>query len=138
MKVKCTNCGKKVRKNYWTTTQKISCTVIAITMVILFLIVRYDTVKQVSVSKTIKNVGEVKKTASAMEQDIQIEDGILCITNYGGVKEWQEQIPKGFKLFYVEFQVKQDMEDYFRYHLDTMLDRFDDNSSKYEVELPNS
>lgn len=115
-KTESTSKTKKEKKNHRTTPQKISCIVILATMAMLFLVVYYDTNKQVAASRQIKEVGIIPSASVEMEQDIQMGDGILSITGYGGIKEWKEYVPEGFRLVYVEFVIKQEMEDYFRYH----------------------
>lgn len=96
---------KKPSKNSkWTEKQKILCTFITGAMVIIFIIVLYDTTRQVKINTALREVGIVKADTAAMQEDIPIRDVVLRIQECKIMKEWNDQVPQGYQLVYIKYE----------------------------------
>lgn len=96
---------KKSQKNSkWTEKQKILCTFLTGAMVIIFIIVIFDTTKQVKTNMTLREVGIIKADAAAMQEDIHIGDEVVRIQECKIMKEWNAQVPQGYQLLYIKYK----------------------------------
>lgn len=112
---------KKRKNEKWTKVQKISCSIIGAVMAALLIIVVSVTKRQAAYNSSLREVGIIEKTEAAMNEEISLDSRTLKIKECGIKEEWNSQVPKGYQLVYIEYEMKNELQCYSGLHTDIYM-----------------
>lgn len=108
-------------KLLWTRGQIAACGVIVLFMIILPVIVFPYTQKQVQIMTAQKKVNLISPYQGTLGEKLPIADGIICVQDCEEMKEWETQVPEGFRLIGVDYEVEKDETEGFYFTIQAYL-----------------